>query len=79
VVLAGSGLEDEFLQRAIPTDVGGIRVPIIEPSDLITAKVPGGPTEVGHILQLLEEALSQSDLVSTFEAMAKPRQSEVSR
>jgi len=54
-------------------------VPIIEPSDLITAKVPGGPTEVGHILQLLEEALSQSDLVSTFEAMAKPRQSEVSR
>ncbi len=93
VVLAGSGLEDEFLQRAIPTDIGGIRVPIIEPSDLIVAKVLAGrPKDVDdaralwqlhapemdahrirRLLQLLEEALSQSDLVSTFEAIEARR------
>ena len=95
VVLAGSGLEDEFLQRAVPTDIGGTRVPVIELSDLIIAKVLAGrPKDVDdaralwqlheremdaqrirHVLQLLEEALSQSDLVSTFETIANARQS----
>jgi hypothetical protein len=93
VVLAGSGLEDEFLQRAVPTDIGGTRVPIIELSDLIIAKVLAGrPKDVGdasalwqlhgpavdaqrvrRILQLLEEALSQSDLVSSFDIISGSR------
>ena len=42
VVLAGSGLEDEILQRAVQTDIGGARVPIIELSDLVIAKVLAG-------------------------------------
>lgn len=42
VVLAASGLEDEFLQRAVPTDIGGTRVPIIDVSDLVIAKVLAG-------------------------------------
>ena len=42
VVLAASGLEEEFLDRAVPTDVGGTYVPIIERSDLIIAKVLAG-------------------------------------
>jgi hypothetical protein len=42
VVLAASGLEDEFLQRAVPFDIGGTRVPIIELSDLIIAKILAG-------------------------------------
>ena len=95
VVLAGSGLEDEFLDRAIQTDVGGTHVPIIERSDLVIAKVLAGrPKDVDdaralwrlharemdaprirHVLQLLEEALSQSDLVSTFETIADARRS----
>ena len=95
VVLAGSGLEDEFLHRAVPTDIGGTRVPIIERSDLIIAKVLAGrPKDVDdaralwqlhgrdmdsqrilHVLKVLEEALSQSDLVSIFESLANPRQS----
>jgi uncharacterized nucleotidyltransferase DUF6036 len=95
VVLAGSGLEDEFLQRAIPTDIGGTRVPVIEPSDLIIAKVLAGrPKDVDdaralwqlhgreldaqrirYVLQLLEEALSQRDLVSAFDAISRSRQS----
>jgi hypothetical protein len=95
VVLAGSGLEDEFLQRAVPTDVGGTRVPVIELSDLVIAKVLAGrPKDIDdgralwrlhgtgidaprirHVLQLLEEALSQSDLVSAFEAIVTARRS----
>lgn len=42
VVLAGSGLEEEFLDRAVPTDVGGTRVPMIERTDLIIAKILAG-------------------------------------
>jgi len=42
VVLAGSGLEDEFLDRAQSVDVGGITVPMIEPGDLVIAKVLAG-------------------------------------
>jgi hypothetical protein len=90
VVLAGSGLEDEFLDRAVPTDVGGTRVPVIDPGDLIIAKVLAGRTkdlddarglwrihgrtlDVGRIrstLRLLEEALSQSDLIPAFDEVA---------
>lgn len=95
VVLASSGLEDEFLRRAVPTDIGGTRVPVIELSDLIIAKVLAGRAKdvddaralwqlhrqemdarrIRHILQQLEEALSQSDLVSSFDIISGSRQS----
>lgn len=39
VVLAGSGLEDEFLGRARTVELGTIAVPLIDPEDLIIAKV----------------------------------------
>lgn len=42
VVLAGSGLEDEFLNRAVVTDVGGTTVPLIDLQDLIVAKILAG-------------------------------------
>ena len=42
VVLAGSGLEDEFLDRARAVDIGGTTVPLIDPEDLIIAKVLAG-------------------------------------
>ena len=42
IVLAGSGLEDEFLDRAVPTDIGGTVVPLIDLGDLIIAKVLAG-------------------------------------
>lgn len=87
VVLAGSGLEDEFLQRAVSTDIGGTRVPVIDISDLVVAKILAGrtkdiddaralwkahgrhmdPDRIRQLLQLLEEALAQSDLVLAFE------------
>jgi predicted nucleotidyltransferase len=42
VVLAASGLEDEFLARAVPTDLDGAVIPIIHLEDLIVAKVLAG-------------------------------------
>ena len=42
VVLAGSGLEDEFLRRAHVIDMGGTAVPVIDAADLIIAKVLAG-------------------------------------
>ncbi len=42
VVLAGSGLEDAFLDRARPTDIGGTAFPLIDREDLIIAKVLAG-------------------------------------
>lgn len=91
VVLAGSGLEDEFLERAVVTDVGGTAVPIIDPTDLVIAKVlasrpkdledaralwrlHGGELDAQRVrrtLGLLEEALSQNDLISTFESITR--------
>jgi hypothetical protein len=93
VVLAGSGLEEEFLDRAVPTDVGGTRVPMIDRTDLIIAKIlagrpkdlddaralwllHGSEMDAGRIrrtLKLLEEALSQSDLLPSFETISSRR------
>jgi hypothetical protein len=42
VVLAGSGLEDEFLERAKAADFGGARVPLIDREDLIVTKILAG-------------------------------------
>jgi hypothetical protein len=42
VVLAGSGLEDEFLSRARQTNVGGMVLPVIDVADLVIAKVLAG-------------------------------------
>lgn len=89
VVLAGSGLEDEFLARVRWLDIGGVSVPTLDPSDLIIAKVlagrpkdiedarglwraRGNEIDAGRIeslLQLLEEALGQSDLLPAWRAI----------
>jgi hypothetical protein len=91
VVLAGSGLEEEFLDRARAVDLGGTKVPLIDPEDLIIAKVLAGrpkdledahglwrlrgqdldPARIRRTLRLLEEALSQSDLLSAFELILR--------
>lgn len=91
VVLAGSGLEDEFLDRAVVTEIGGTAVPVIDPADLVIAKVLASRPKdledahalwrlhgselnadrVRRTLGLLEQALSQNDLVSTFESIAR--------
>jgi hypothetical protein len=42
VVLAGSGLEDDFFSRTRILDLDGTAVPILHPEDLIIAKVLAG-------------------------------------
>ena len=42
VVLAGSGLEDEFLDWAYEVEVGAVRLPVIDPEDLVIAKLLAG-------------------------------------
>jgi hypothetical protein len=91
VVLAGSGLEDDFLDRARLTDIGGTSVPLIDLGDLMIAKVLAGRPKdledavglwrlhgpkveaerIRRTLRLIEEALGRSDLVSTFDAIAR--------
>lgn len=39
IVLAGPGLEDEFLQRAVVHSVDGVAVPVVEIADLVILKV----------------------------------------
>ena len=90
VVLAGSGLEEEFLDRAKTTVIGGTRVPLIDVADLIVGKILAGRPKdaedarnlwrlhgsdarrrrIRRLLQLLEEALGQSDLLTGFESIA---------
>lgn len=91
VVLAGSGLEDEFLDRVKPTELGGATIPLIDLADLIVAKILAGrpkdiddarslwrarrsdldAARIRRLLELLEEALDQSDLVSEFETITR--------
>ena len=42
IVLAGSGLEDEFLARAKATDIAGTTIPLIDLDDLLVAKILAG-------------------------------------
>lgn len=42
IVLAGSGLEDDFLARAVLTELDGAVIPIIHIEDLIVAKLLAG-------------------------------------
>ncbi len=42
LVLAGPGLEDLFLQRALKVDVAGASIPFISPEDLIVTKILAG-------------------------------------
>ena len=42
VVIAGPGLEEDFLRRAIAVEIRGSRIPVISPEDLIVTKVLAG-------------------------------------
>ena len=65
VVLAGPGLEELFLSRAVPVRVGSVTVPVISPEDLIVTKILAGRSkDLDDIAGVLGERLSQLDLES---------------
>ena len=63
VVLAGPGLEQVFLGRAVRVRIGDVDVPVISPEDLITAKILAGrPKDLEDVRGVLRERLDRLDL-----------------
>ncbi len=63
VVLAGPGLEEEFLERAVPVTVAGVTIPVITPEDLIITKVLAGrPKDIEDVRGIVRERLATLDL-----------------
>lgn len=63
LVVAGPGLEEEFLSRARDVDVGGVAIPVISPEDLIATKVLAGrPKDLEDVLGIIRDRGSELDL-----------------
>lgn len=54
LVVAGPGLEDEFLARAVTRDIDGVTVPVVDRSDLVILKVLAArPKDLEDVTTLL--------------------------
>jgi hypothetical protein len=54
IVLAGPGLEEQLLERAVTQDIDGVAVPVIEVSDLVVLKVLAArPKDIEDVATLL--------------------------
>ena len=72
VVLAGPGLEEQFLDRVAAVQIGDFTVPVISPEDLVVTKVLAGrEKDVGDIRGVLH-ARAEAELAPA----ATRRQSE---
>jgi hypothetical protein len=69
LVLAGPGLEDGFLERAVVRDVGGVPVPVARAEDLIVMKILAGRDkdldDVAAILAARGAELDANDVLRT--------------
>jgi hypothetical protein len=64
VVLAGPGIEDRFIERAIRIEIEGLSVPVASPEDLIVMKVLAGrPKDLEDARTVLTERLTKLDVV----------------
>lgn len=71
VVLAGPGLEELFLERAVPVDVGGVRVFFISPEDLIVTKILAGRSkDIEDVQGVLSERSDGLDVARIRETLA---------
>lgn len=63
LVVAGPGLEQQFLERAIDVDLDGISVPVISPEDLIAAKILAHrDKDLEDVRGILQERSSSLDM-----------------
>lgn len=63
IVLAGSGLEDEFFERTERLTVQGVEVPVACADDVIIMKVLAGrPTDMGDVAAILRARIEKLDL-----------------
>jgi hypothetical protein len=64
VVLAGEGIEQDFLARAVKVDLSGVVVPVLSVEDLIATKVVSGRRKDRQdILGILQQGRSTIDLL----------------
>jgi hypothetical protein len=71
LVVAGPGLDEEFLARARPIDVAGVAVPIVSVEDLLAMKVLAGRRkDLEDIRGLLIEQHGRIDLDRTRDVLA---------
>lgn len=62
-ILAGPGPEEEFLARARVVAIGGVRVPVISPEDLVVTKVLAGrPKDLEDVRGILRQTGAGFDL-----------------
>lgn len=62
VVLAGPGLEEDFLRRAIPVDIRGTCIPVITPEDLVVTKVLAGrPKDIEDVRSVIHQRRASLD------------------
>lgn len=70
VVLAASGLESGFLDRARRTWIGDLQIPVICPEDLVVAKVLAGRAkDLGDVLGVLARQKGRLDLARIRESL----------
>lgn len=63
LVVARDSLEATFLERARPIDIGGVRVPVISPEDLVVAKLfAGRPRDIEDVRSVLAAMHDSLDL-----------------
>lgn len=63
VVLAGPGLEQEFVANARELDLAGVTVPVISPEDLVVTKILAGrPKDLDDVVGILREQMPGLDL-----------------
>ncbi len=63
LVLGGPGLEELFLERAIPVEMGSVTVPIMCPEDVIATKILAGRTkDLDDVRGILTRRLGDLDV-----------------
>jgi predicted nucleotidyltransferase len=71
VVVAGAGLEEQFLSRAVPVDIAGTRVLVMSPEDLIITKVLAGRAkDIEDVRGIVRERHESLDLARIRQILA---------
>jgi hypothetical protein len=66
LVIAGPGLEEEFLRRAITHDIEGVSVPVASPEDIVVMKILAArPKDFEDVVAILTAQGKRFDMLQT--------------